>query len=106
MPRRSAKGSAILRGLDLLSLQLQTQSTQMFGDDELKEYSKVLPYSVVLGSQNRWVNAFGKADDDPGVADPNDIDWYHGPANWQLQDLPASLDNFVTTLEGRLYSRG
>lgn len=106
MPRRSAKGSAILRGLDLLSLQLQTQSTQMFGDDELKEYSKVLPYSVVLGSQDRWVNAFGKADDDPGVADPNDIDWYHGPANWQLQDLPASLDNFVTTLEGRLYSRG
>lgn len=106
MPRRSAKGSAILSGLDLLSLQLQTQPTNMFGDRALDEYSKILPYAVVLGSQERWVNAFGKSDDDPGIPDSTDIDWYHGPENWQLQDLPASLDNFVTTLEGRLYSRG
>ena len=45
------------------------------------------------------------ATDTDGVPDPTDLDWYHGPDDWQLADLPDSLRNFVQTTEGGLLKR-
>ena len=61
-------------------------------------------YSVVLGGKERWLSAVAASDDDE-VADSADLDWYHGPDDWQLADLPASLANFITTVQGTLFSR-
>lgn len=105
MPSRTAAGAALLAGLQHLSHQLHTNETdQMPKGRELEELSELLPYAVVLGGAERWIDAIVATDDDDDP-DSTDIDWYHGPANWHLQDLPDSLRNFITTVSGKLFSR-
>jgi len=50
----------------------------------------------VLGGWERWLQVLVENDDDVGVPDPTDLSWYHAPDDWHLQQLPASLDAFVT----------
>lgn len=107
MPRRTAKGTSVLRGLEVLAMSLQTQPTKNVPKAQAyQEISRVLPYAIVLGGTERWLQAMVDADDDPGVPDPDDLGWYSAPETWQLSDLPASLDDFITTIEGKLYGRG
>lgn len=106
MARRTAKGASVLRGLQVLSMNLQTQPlTNVPKDDAYAEISRVLPYAIVLGGQDRWLQALVDADDDPGVPDPDDLGWYRAPATWQLSDLPSSIETFVTIMQGKLYAR-
>lgn len=107
MPRRTAKGTSLLKGLDVLAITLATQPTSNVpASDAYGEISRVLPYAIVLGSFERWLDALVAADDDPGVPDPEDLDWYRAPDTWQLSDMPSSIDGFVTTMQGKLFSRG
>ncbi len=64
----------------------------------------MLPYAIVLGGSERWLDALVATDTD---ADPDsdDLSWYHGPADWHLSDLPESLRNFTTTVSGTLFTR-
>jgi hypothetical protein len=71
---------------------------------ELSEISELLPYAVVLGGHQRWLDAIVAADDDTDE-DRYDLGWYHGPDGWHLRDLPGSLKNFITTVSGELFSR-
>ncbi len=71
---------------------------------ELREISEVLPYAIVLGGSDRWLDALVDSDDD-ALPDSSDLSWYHGPENWHLRDLPDSMKNFVTTVSGSLFSR-
>lgn len=105
MPARTASGSSLLAGLNLLRAQLAGQPTdQMPKGRELQELSEILPYAVVLGGADRWLQAVAEADTD---ADPDntDLDWYHAPEGWHLADLPVSVKNFITTVQGTLFSR-
>lgn len=105
MPARTKAGVAVLRGLEALRAELLTAPTdRMPKGQELTELSEVLPYAVVLGGADRWLDAIVAADDDED-ADPTDLSWYHGPDNWHLRHLPDSLRNFVTTVSGLLFSR-
>ncbi|SDR79707.1 Predicted membrane protein [Friedmanniella luteola] len=105
MPSRTAKGTALLGGLGALRSDLMSQPTsQLPPGRELDEISQVLPYTIVLGGRDRWLDALVSADDDDD-ADATDLSWYHGPAGWHLRDLPDSLRNFVTTVTGSLFSR-
>lgn len=105
MPARTARGAALLAGLGALRSDLLTHPTnQMPKGRELRELSEVLPYAVVLGGAERWLDAIVAADDDAD-ADPEDLSWYHGPDTWHLRHLPESLRNFVTTVTGSLFSR-
>ena len=105
MPSRTAKGSALLDGLATLRTDLRSQpTTQMPAGRELEELSQVLPYAIVLGGTDRWLDALVAHDVDE-QPDSTDLDWYHGPAGWHLRDLPDSLRNFITTVEGSLFSR-
>jgi hypothetical protein len=90
----------------VLAMDLDTAPTDQL--PKRKEYatvSRILPYAVVLGGWERWVRVLASSDDDEGVADPTDLSWYHAPADWQLQQLPASLDAFVNAARGRLFAR-
>jgi hypothetical protein len=71
---------------------------------EVHELSEVLPYAVVLGGADRWLNAIVATVGD-AAADSKDLPWYHGPQDWHLRDLPDSLRNFITTVSGSLFSR-
>lgn len=105
MPARTAAGTAVLGGLDALRGSLLTQPVDTLPAGKgLTQLSSILPYAIVLGGKERWLQAVASADDDAS-SDATDLDWYHGPAGWQLADLPASLANFVTTVQGTLFSR-
>jgi uncharacterized protein (TIGR04222 family) len=105
MPARTAKGSALLAGLDALRSDLLTRPTdQMPRGREVQEMAEVLPYAVVLGGADRWLDAIVATDADVD-ADSKDLSWYHGPENWHLRDLPSSLRNFIITVSGNLFSR-
>ncbi len=106
MARRTAKGASVLKGLEVLAINLATQPmTTIPKDDAYAEISRVLPYAIVLGGQDRWLQALVEADNDPGVPDPEDLGWYRAPASWQLSDLPSSVEAFITTMEGKLFAR-
>lgn len=106
MPRRTEQGASVLAGIGNLAQQLAIAPTdQLPRGQEYEELSRLLPFAQVLGSRERWLAAFAAADNDPGVADPTDLDWYHAPETWHLADLPMSMTAFVTTLQGRLYDR-
>lgn len=105
MPSRTAKGAALLTGLGALRSDLLNHPTnEMPPGRELDEISELLPYAIVLGGSDRWLAAIVASDTD---ADPDstDLDWYHGPANWHLRNLPESLRNFITSVSGTLFSR-
>ncbi|MFZ0529019.1 MAG: DUF2207 domain-containing protein, partial [Propionicimonas sp.] len=105
MPSRTAAGSSLLGGLDALKSALLVQPTETVpAGPGYAGLSAVLPYAVVLGGKDRWLQALVAADDDT-AADATDLDWYHGPEDWHLADLPASLANFITTVQGTLFSR-
>ncbi len=105
MPSRTAKGAALLGGLAALRSDLLSHPTdQMPPGAELRELSEVLPYAIVLGGSDRWLNAIVAADTDEDP-DSEDLTWYRGPDTWHLRDLPDSLKNFVTTVSGSLFAR-
>ena len=105
LPARTQKGAALLGGLGALRSDLMSYPTdQMPPGRELSELSEVLPYAVVLGGSDRWLDAIVATDLDADP-DPDALSWYHGPPHWHLRDLPDSLRNFLTTLSGTLFSR-
>lgn len=105
MPRRTATGTKLLEGLTALSAVLATQPTdQVPAGKEIPEISKVLPYTIVLGSRKRWLEALVASDADT-TPDPDAISWYHAPQTWHLQALPNSLTQFINTVQGELFSR-
>lgn len=106
MPARTSAGSALLGGLRMLAMDLDTKPTdQLPKGREYDTISRILPYAVVLGGWERWLQVLVDNDDDNGVADPTDLSWYHAPDDWHLQQLPASLDAFVNAARGRLFAR-
>jgi len=105
MPSRTSKGVALLGGLGALRSDLMSHPTdQMTPGTELQEISELLPYAIVLGGTERWLDAVVASDTDL-EDDSEDLSWYHGPPNWQLRDLPDSLKNFTTTVSGSLFAR-
>jgi hypothetical protein len=105
MPSRTTRGVALLTGLGALRSDLLSHPTdQIAVGRELEEISQLLPYAIVLGGSDRWLDALVASDRD-AEADAEDLSWYHGPASWHLRDLPDSLRNFITTLSGSLFSR-
>ena len=105
MPARTTEGAALLGGLGALRSDLMSHPTnQMPPGRELQEISEVLPYAIVLGGTDRWLDAMVATDIDEHP-DSYDVSWYHGPEHWHLSDLPDSMRNFVTTVSGSLFSR-
>ena len=65
MPSRTPKGAALLGGLSALRSDLLSHPTdQMPPGAELRELSEVLPYAIVLGGADRWLDAIVAADTD------------------------------------------
>ncbi|MFT4164761.1 MAG: DUF2207 domain-containing protein [Microlunatus sp.] len=105
MPARTKSGAALLAGLGVLRSELMSHpTTQLPPGRELSEISELLPYAVVLGGHQRWLDAIVAADDDLDE-DRFELGWYHGPEGWHLHHLPDSLKNFITTVSGELFSR-
>lgn len=106
MPRRTPAGVDLLHGLHALSMTLQTEPVnQIPKQTAYAQISSILPYAVVLGGRDRWLQALVAADADPTVPSPDELPWYEGTANWTMSDLPVSLDAFIANISGRLVGR-
>ncbi|MDR1432399.1 MAG: DUF2207 domain-containing protein [Propionibacteriaceae bacterium] len=105
MPARTASGVGVWRGLQLLGATLDAQPCESLPKErQMEQISAILPYTVVLGGQERWLDALTALDLDEDE-DCEDVYWYHGPPGWHMHNLPASLRNFVTTVQGTLFTR-
>ncbi|TCC64592.1 DUF2207 domain-containing protein [Kribbella pittospori] len=82
---------------------LEMDVSELPSDQHAELCSRALPYAVVLGGSERWIDALvatdEDADEDEGFA------WYRGPRGWHLQYLPDSLRNLTTNLTGALFAR-
>lgn len=74
-------------------------------DDAYAEISRIIPYAIVLGSFDRWLQAWWWTPTTTPACPIRTIWVGRAPATWQLSDLPSSIDAFITTVEGKLYSR-
>ena len=73
-------------------------------DQHAELCSRALPYAVVLGGSERWIDALVATDATPDQEDEG-FTWYRGPRGWHLQYLPDSLRNLTTNLTGALFAR-
>jgi len=99
------KGAAVYAGLGELSNELHTHTgSEIESSERYTEISQILPYAVVLGGWDQWLEAMVAADEDE-AADSTDLSWYHAPDDWHMSDFPASLDSLITVVTGRLFTR-
>lgn len=82
---------------------LEMDVSELPSDQHAELCSRALPYAVVLGGSERWIDALVATDED---ADEDEgFPWYRGPRGWHLQYLPDSLRNLTTNLTGALFAR-
>ena len=66
MPRRTAKGTAVLRraaGFRRFIMESEKDRARFAEQQHL--FSEYLPYAVVFGATDRWAKAFAGIDDEP-----------------------------------------
>lgn len=83
---------------------LEMDVSELPSDQHAELCSRALPYAVVLGGSDRWIDALVATDTTPDEADEG-FTWYRGPRGWHLQYLPDSLRNLTTNLTGALFAR-
>jgi hypothetical protein len=103
-PLLTPAGASALAGLGEFAGQLHSVPTTLRPDDALVDASAILPYAIVLGGWDRWLEALVSANAED-VVDATELDWYHGPEGWRFHDLPACLGAFITVVIGRLFAR-
>lgn len=82
---------------------LEMDVDELPADQHAELCSRALPYAVVLGGSDRWIDALvaTDVDDDEDEGFP----WYRGPDGWHLHHLPDSIRNLTTNLTGALFAR-
>ncbi|ADB30135.1 hypothetical protein Kfla_1030 [Kribbella flavida DSM 17836] len=82
---------------------LEMDVSELPSDQHAELCSRALPYAVVLGGSERWIDALVATDVDDSADEG--FHWYRGPRGWHLQYLPDSLRNLTTNLTGALFTR-
>ncbi|MEV8378673.1 DUF2207 domain-containing protein [Kribbella sp. NPDC056861] len=82
---------------------LEMDVSELPADQHAELCSRALPYAVVLGGSERWIDALVATDSDED--EDEGFHWYRGPRGWHLQYLPDSLRNLTTNLTGALFTR-
>lgn len=82
---------------------LEMDVSELPSDQHAELCSRALPYAVVLGGSERWIDALVATDADED--EDEGFHWYRGPRGWHLQYLPDSLRNLTTNLTGALFTR-
>ncbi len=82
---------------------LEMDVSELPADQHAELCSRALPYAVVLGGSERWIDALVATDSTE--EEDEGFHWYRGPRGWHLQYLPDSLRNLTTNLTGALFTR-
>ena len=105
MPAKAPAAGRVLGQVAAIRGELLEMDVSELPTDQHSELcARALPYAVVLGGSDRWIDALVATDVTPGQADEG-FTWYRGPRGWHLQYLPDSLRNLTTNLTGALFAR-
>src|SRR6266536_1292648 len=103
MPAKAPAAGRVLGQVAAIRGELLEMDVSELPTDQHSELcARALPYAVVLGGSDRWIDALVATDVTPGQADEG-FTWYRGPRGWHLQYLPDSLRNLTTNLTGALF---
>ncbi len=101
MPRRTAKGYAVLRHADGFRRFIDESEKSRAQFAERKNlFSEYLPYAVVFGATKKWANAFAGLDDEP----PDTMSWYRGQQAFTYLAFTGAIDSFSVSSAGTLTS--
>jgi hypothetical protein len=105
MPAKAPAASRVLGQVAAIRGELlEMDVSELPTDQHVELCSRALPYAVVLGGSERWIDALVATDTTPDEEDDG-FPWYRGPDGWHLQYLPHSLRNLTTNLTGALFAR-
>jgi uncharacterized membrane protein YgcG len=99
MPRRTAKGTGMVRRVLGFRTYIETAESQEAKFQERENiFSKYLPYAIVFGCTEKWARAFAHLDDqqlDTGG-------WYVGSSAFTIASFASSIDGFSVATAGTI----
>jgi uncharacterized membrane protein YgcG len=103
MPRRTPKGTGLVRRVMGFRTYIETAETQEARFQERENiFSKYLPYAIVFGCTEKWARAFAGLDRQGQV--PSTAGWYVGAYPFNLGTFTSSLDHFSSVAAGTITS--
>ena len=100
MPRRTAKGTGLVRRVNGFRTYIETAEVEEARFAEAQSlFSQYLPYAIVFGATERWARAFGKLGDQPPQTP-----WYVGSRPFTVGGFGSSIDSFTVTAAGTIAS--
>jgi uncharacterized protein (TIGR04222 family) len=101
MPKRTAKGYAVLRHAEGFKRFIDESEKRRAEFAEKKNlFSEYLPYAVVFGATKKWANAFAGLGDEP----PDTSSWYVSQHALDYALFSSAIDGFAVTTAGTLTS--
>jgi uncharacterized membrane protein YgcG len=99
MPRRTVKGTGLVRRVRGFRTYIATAETQEARFQERENiFSKYLPYAIVFGLTEKWAGAFAALGQEPLT------DWYVGTRPFAFNSFASSIDHFTTSSAGTIAS--
>jgi predicted membrane protein DUF2207 len=99
MPRRTAKGTGLVRRVHGFRTVIATAETHMSRWAEQENvFTRYLPYAVVFGLTEKWAKAFA------GLATEPDTGWYVSTRPFVYADFGHAMDGFSTVAAGTIAS--
>jgi hypothetical protein len=101
----TSRGAKVYAGLKPLADDLKNHSPDGIDPADLcDQVSMILPYALILGGSERWLDIMASADESKEL-NSDVLSWFHAPSDWHLKHFPASMESFITAVTGRLYTR-
>ncbi len=101
MPKRTAKGYAVLRHAEGFKRFIDESEKRRAEFAERKNlFSEYLPYAVVFGATKKWAKAFA----DLGGEPPDTSSWYLSQHAFDYAVFSSAIDGFAVTTAGTLTS--
>ncbi len=102
MPRRTAKGTAVLRRAQGFRRCIEESEKERARFAERRNlFSEYLPYAVVFGATEKWARAFSGLAGDP----PDTSAWYRSSTPFSTETFGHSVEHFAVMSTGTLTSR-
>jgi Predicted membrane protein (DUF2207) len=100
MPRRTAKGTGLVRRVRGFRTYIDTAETQEARFQERENiFSKYLPYAIVFGLTEKWARAFAALGQEAPQAN-----WYVGTHPFAFNSFASSIDHFTVSSAGTIAS--
>jgi uncharacterized membrane protein len=101
MPRRTAKGTGIVRRIRGFRTYIETAEVDESRFAEARNlFSQYLPYAVVFGLTEKWAAAFARLGEQP----PDATGWYVGSRPFTVDGFASSMESFTVTTAGTIAS--